>query len=592
MKLFLERVSDVIADDQLNLSCVNRDTPARLRALALAFIVATAGCSTGSEPFSEEAEARGIEFRHRSSEGTEERLLFPDIMGSGVALADLDGDGDLDAYLVQSGTLVESHPKDRTDGPANELYFNRGDGYFEKDLEAGAAADRGYGMGVAAGDYDNDGDVDLYVTNVGPNVLLRNDGGGHFEDATGVAGVGHGGFGTSAAFVDLDVDGDLDLFVANYVDWTLDAEQDCFQGGVRTYCLPTNYASSGMDTLYRNNGDGTFTDVTEEAGLTLAYGKHGQNFRSSRPALGVVSADFNRDGLPDVFVANDLMEDQLWINQGSLEFIDEAHLWGCDLDEHGIAKAGMGVAAADIDDDADVDLLVVNNIQQTDSFFRNEGSYFIDATATLGLGASSRRFTRFGVTLQDFDNDGRLDLYHANGAVAAFGRTDGDPYAQPNVLYRRQANGRFVELSPQGGVADPLVHTSRGLAYGDVDDDGGMDLLVVNRDAPPYLLMNRYPNRGHWLRFRVLSKEGRDAHGATVSVQLGERQLHRDVRSAESYLSANDPRVHFGVAESLRSERVTVRWVTGEVEAFGAFDANSTYELRQGLGTMVEDTVQ
>ena len=250
----------------------------------------------------------------------------------------------------------------------------------------------------------------------------------------------------------------------------------------------------------------------------------------------------------------------------------------------------MGVAAADIDDDADVDLLVVNSMGQTDSLFRNQGSYFVDVTSVVGLGASSRRNTRFGVVLADFDNDGRLDLYHANGGIAALQTTEGDPYGQPNVLYQHGADGRFTEVRPEGGVATPLVHTSRGLAYGDVDDDGGIDLLVVNRDAAPYLLMNHVASRGNWLRFRVVTREGRDALGATVSLVAGERQLNRDVQTAGSYLASNDPRVHFGLGGETRALDVAVRWPTGELERFGDFVAGKTFELRQGAGR--DDAVQ
>lgn len=559
-----------------------------VRAVALMALYLVTACSDGerAEPwFSEEAVSRGIDFRHQSGQGGgDSPLLFPDIMGSGAALVDVDGDGDLDVYLVQSGFLSEAGSQAGDTGPANRLYINQGDGRFVPAQDPGAAADRGYGMGVTAGDYDNDGDVDLYVTNVGPNVLLRNDGNGRFEDVSAAAGVDHPGFGTAAAFVDLDRDGDLDLFLVNYIDWDLSIERDCFHGGVRTYCLPANYAAPGMDVLYRNDGDGSFTDVTEAAGIDLAYGNYAGNYRASRPGLGVIGADFNKDGLIDLFVANDLMANQLWINRGDLRFQDQATLWGCDVDEHGIAKAGMGVAAADIDDDADVDLLVVNNIMQSDSFFRNEGGYFVDTTSAVGLGASSRRNTRFGVALVDFDNDGRLDLYHANGAIANFQPVEGDPYVQPNVLYRHSADGRFVEVRPEGGVSAPLVHTSRGLAYGDVDDDGGIDLLIVNRDSRPYLLMNKVASRGNWVRFRVVSREGRDAHGATVSLLAGERRLERDVQTAGSYLASNDPRVHFGLGGETRAVDVTVRWPTGELERFGDFEGGRTIELHQGAG--------
>ena len=527
------------------------------------------GCDAEAPWFAEEARDRGIDFRHHS--GFAGVPMLPDIVGGGAALADIDGDGDLDAYLVQSGGLP-GRADTGVDQVGNRLYLNRGDGFFDAATDIGDGADTGYGMGVAVGDYDNDGDVDLYVTNYGPNALLRNDGNGTFSNVAASAGVADPGWGSAAAFLDLDADGDLDLFVVNYINWSPAVERDCYDRGSPTYCAPTTYAAPAPDRLFRNNGDGTFLDISVQAGLAKAYGN----------GLGVVGADFNRDGRLDVFVANDRNVNQLWINQGDLGFEDESADWGCAVDEHGMAKAGMGVAAADVDDDGDSDLLVVNFEGETDSFFRNEGAWFADTTAAVGLGAGSGRHTRFGVALADFDNDGVLDLYQANGKV------DGDPsavpdvFAEPNVLYRgRPAQPiRFEEVRPLGGVSAPLVHTSRGVAVGDVNDDGGLDMLVVNRDGPAYLLMN-HAARGNWVRFRVLAGSGRDAHGATVSVGVGQARRHRDVQPTASYFASNDARVLFGLGEQSSVTDVSVRWPGGAVQSFGDFEAGRTWELRQ-----------
>ena len=524
--------------------------------------------------FEDQARQRGLDFLHQS--GHSEDYLFPEIVGGGVALADLDGDRDLDAYLVQSGKLFADDP------PANQLFLNVGDGYFEEVAGGGGAGDTGYGMGVTAGDYDNDGDVDLYVTNFGPNVLLRNNGNGEFEDVSVSAGVDDPGWGTAAVFLDLDVDGDLDLFVVNYVNWSPEIEQDCLDEttALVEYCSPTNYGAPAADLLYRNNGDGSFTDISAKAGLSAAFGN----------GLGVVGADFDGDGFTDIFVANDAMMNQLWLNRGDLRFEDEAAIWGCAVDGQGIAKAGMGVAAADQDNDGDTDLLVVNLAGQTDSFFRNAGSYFVDATVSVGLTTMTKRYTRFGVALADFDNDVRLDLYEANGAIRHSPEaTSDDGYAEPNILLQGLDGERFRRVEPLGGTKRPLVHSSRGVAIGDIDDDGGLDLLIVNRDGPANLLMNQIGHRGEWIRFRVLTRHGHDAHGATVSADVGSLRVQRDVQTAGSFLASNDPRVHFGLGSESWAKNVMVRWPGGVVETFGDFKAGQTVRLQQSSGVATEN---
>jgi hypothetical protein len=555
---------------------VKRDRPRILPWTLFAGIalLTCAGCgtppneATGLDPgkppsgrawFEEAARGRGLRFEHRS--GHAERYIFPEIMGGGAALFDMDGDGDLDAYLVQSGDLIDPGPQ----AGVNRLFENDGAGRFRDVTEGSGADDHGYGMGVATGDVDNDGDVDLYVTNYGPNVLLRNEGAGRFSDITAAAGVGHASWGTSAAFVDYDADGDLDLFVANYVNWSLANERDCYNTAWQLdYCLPTHYKAPAADVLYRNEGAGRFTDVTAEAGLTTRFGN----------GLGVVCADYDGDGAIDIFVANDAMLNQLWMNRQDGTFVDESLLRGCALDEHGMAKSGMGVAAEDYDDDGDTDLLVVNLETQTDSFFRNDDGFFSDHTSEVGLGATSRLYTRFGVGLIDFDNDGVLDLYHANGRVTKTAEPlADDPFAEPNVLFAGLGGGRLEPVSPQGGTLETLVATSRAAAFGDVDGDGGVDVLVVNRDAPAHLLLNVVPNRGHWIL------------GAAVQVVAGGRTKTRAVRSAYSYLAASEPTTHFGLGDATRVDEVTVRWPDGTRETFGSFEADRSVTLRRGAGS-------
>jgi hypothetical protein len=518
----------------------------------------------------EEIRARaGIGFVHRS--GHQGKYYLPEIMGGGAALFDMDNDGFLDLYLVQSGSL--SNP---SAGGGNRLYRNRGDGTFEDVTERSGAGIRAYGMGVAAGDFDNDGYTDLYVTNYGSNVLLKNDGHGHFVDVTARAGVAGSGWSTSAAFVDYDGDGYLDLFVAHYLDWRPSAEVECFSlTGVPDYCSPASYDLPSAATLYHNNGDGTFTDVSARSGIRSAVGN----------GLGVVAGDFDGDGRIDIFVANDRTPNHLWLNQGGGRFRESALPLGCALDQDGLAKSGMGVDAVDVDDDGRLDLFVVNLDGESDSFFRNQGKFFVDDTVSAGLRTPSRPFTRFGMALLDFDNDGYLDLYEANGRVGRQSELySADPYAEPSLLLRGFAGPRFETVTTRGGTRSPLVATSRAAAFGDIDNDGGIDIVVVNRDAPPYLLHNIVKPRGHWVLFRVLEQHGRDALGAEMTMSVGSRTIRRDVRAAYSYLASNDPRVHIGLGSETVVRNVTVRWPDGAREVFGDVPADRVVVLRRGAG--------
>ncbi len=516
--------------------------------------------------FEEVAARAGIDFVHSS--GHQTRHLLPEIMGGGAALFDLDNDGYLDLYLVQSGSLA-----DPSAGSGSRVYRNRGNGTFEDVTEASGGGVRVYGMGVAAGDFDNDGFTDLYVTGFGRNVLLRNDGHGHLIDVTAKAGVASAGWSTSAAFVDYDGDGWLDLFVAHYIGWRPSAEVECFSlTGVPDYCSPASYDLPSAATLYHNNHDGTFTDVSSAAGILAAVGN----------GLGVVAGDFDNDGRIDIFVANDRTPNHLWLNQGGGRFREAALSAGCALDQDGIAKSGMGVDAVDVDDDGDLDLLVVNLDGESDSFYRNRGGSFTDDTASAGLRTASRPFTRFGAAFADFDNDGYLDLFEADGRVGLQSERYGaDPYAEPSLLFRGFSGPRFEEVRPRGGTASALVATSRAAAFGDVDNDGGVDVVVVNRDGRPFLLHNIVKQRGHWAMFRVVDEHGRDAYGAQVTMKIGARTIRRDVRAAYSYLASNDPRVHVGLGQETIAREVTVRWVDGTRQSFGDIPADRISTLRR-----------
>lgn len=517
------------------------------------------------------ARERGLLFEHRS--GDDGHYWMPEIMSGGAALFDMDGDGDLDAYLVQAGSVL--HPTDR---PPNQLFRNRGDGTFEDITEGSGAGHRGYGNGVAAGDYDQDGDIDLYVTNLGPNVLLENLGDGTFVDVTDAVGVGDPGWGASATFFDFDRDRDLDLFVVNYLDWSAAVEMECYDDlGRRDYCSPGNYSLPARDVLYRND-DGTFVEVTREMGLD-AFGN----------GLGVVASDVDADGWPDLMVANDGSVNQLWMNQGGTSFVDEALLWGVAVDQEGKVKAGMGVTSADFDRDGDFDLLVCNLVDEGDSLFRNEGGYFVDASARSGLAAASRGFTRFGVGWVDFDNDGMLDLFEANGKVGREGRTwAADPYAEPDLVLRGVGDGRFVPVPHSGRGFVDAPTTSRAAAFGDVDGDGGIDVLTVSRDGPAGLLRNVVAPRGAWVVLDARNGVGAPALGAVIAAELDDRVVRREVRAGGSYQASSDPRVHLGLGTELGVGRVEVLWPWGGRECFGPFDAGAVHVLSPDRGAPCE----
>ena len=493
--------------------------------------------------FADVAESAGVDFVLQTR--IDERPMLPEIVAGGGAAADFDGDGRLDLYLVQA-----------TGKGGNRLFRNLGDLRFQ-DVSAGSGASDGdrFGMGVATGDFDGDGDLDLYVSNLGRDTLLRNDGGSRFVDVTEMAGLGDPGFSASATFFDGDGDGDLDLFVTRYVNWDPESELDCRQSsGSPDYCAPSIYDRPTSDLLYRNDGDGTFTDISVESGIAGSMGT----------GLGVAFLDADGDGRQDLFVANDGMPDHLWINQGELRFRESAVRAGCDRDISGAAKAGMGVAIEDVDDDDDWDVLVCNLGGETDSLHLNQGGRFVDGTARAGLGAATRRYTRFGLGLVDFDADGWLDLFAANGRVGVGNQIydPSDPYAEPDVLLRGDDKGRY-RLVREPGSDLLLPRTSRGAIFGDFDDDGRIDVVVVDLDAPSRVLRNVAPGDGNWVVMDIRDANGAPAIGAEAVIELDGRSIRRIVRTDGSYLSARDPRIHFGVGDLETLPRVSIRWPDG-----------------------------
>ena len=527
-------------------------------------------CSDSQEPmqeveqisqpwFEDVAKEWGVDFTYQN--GAMGNFNIKEVTGGGAALFDYDNDGDIDLYIVQ-GAGVEG----------NALFENVDSKFVNRSIGSGAD-DKGYGIGVTTGDYDNDGDVDLYVTNIGVNALLRNDGNGKFTDVTTFSGTEDEGFSACSAFGDLDGDGDLDLVVTNYLDVALITDRECLDArSQRTYCNPTIYDAPMHDSLFINNGDGTFTDATAASGLASAKGT----------GLGVFITDLTGDGLPDIFIANDAMPDRLWVNQGDGTFIDEAMYRNIATDDSGVAKAGMGATPVDIDQDGDFDVFVTNIYGESDSFYKNEGDFFQDMTRRSGLSAETRAYTRWGIAFADFNNDGLLDLYETTGGVVSGPNSysSEDPLAEPNLLFEQIENGRFVSVTPQGGTIDLLIGSSHGVAEGDIDGDGGVDLVVVNSNKPVTILRNVVPNRGNWIAFRVLDKNGTDAVGAQVELVLDDgSSFYSQVQTARGYASAHDPQVHFGLA-NLMPKKVRIAWPDGRKTAIESPQIGTVHTVR------------
>ena len=520
------------------------------------------------------SESAGLVFTHHAADTGE--FFIPEEMGPGVALFDADGDDDLDAYLVQGGRLA-----DHGEPIPNRFFRNAGDGTFTDVTEGSGAGDDSYGMGVASADFDNDGDTDLFVTNLGHDVLLANDGSGRFTDITTTAGVAGGGeMSSSAVFVDYDGDGWLDLYVAVYMPWSLEIEQRCVdKDGYGEYCSPIVYPP-GRDRLYRNLGDGTFTDVSEAAGVS-AYPGYG---------LGVVAADFNSDGRMDIFVANDQQANFLWHNQGDGTFREIGLESGTAYNGAGKPEAGMGIVCEDVDEDADLDLIITNFHGETNTLYRNQNGYFIDATQVTRLAAYGVADTSFGTLLVDLDHDGQRELFIANGRVMRAGapRDPGNHYAERNRLLRLGDDGRFDDITDISGPGLEQVRMSRGTAFGDIDGDGDVDLIVANNRGPATLLRNDSVHRGAWLLVDPQTAEGPpDAFGTRVTVKAAGRTHHRVVAAHDSYLSSRDRRLHIGLGDASIVSQLRIDWISGRSEVWDEVAVNQVIVLTEGTGREV-----
>ena len=543
------------------------------------------------EWFTDRAEAAGLDFTHFN--GMSGEFYFPEIMPPGVGLLDYDNDDDLDVYLVQGQMLGPGKTLSQAlvppQGPLpvqgrlyrNNLTVQAGGTRtlrFVDVTDQSEISAREYGMGVATGDIDNDGWVDLYLTNFGSNQLYRNNGDGTFTDVSRQSGTDDPRWSVSASFVDYDRDGWLDLYVGNYANYSLETDQRCTKvAGRRDYCPPNVYQGQ-PDRLYRNQGDGTLLDVT----ATTLPGA------PVRPALGVSTADFNDDGWIDIYVANDGQENHLWMNQADGTFKNEGLLSGAVLSDVGTPEASMGVDAGDFDNDGDEDLVMTHLTGEGSNVYVNDGSgTFEDRSARSGLGSLSLAFTGFGTSWLDFDNDGWLDVLSVNGTVEAIERQADNffPYDQPTLLFRNLRNGLFEEVSRRAGVAFAISQVGRGAAFGDVDNDGDTDVLVGNLSGPVRLLINGVGNRNHWVGLRLVGEEApRHMLGARVAVERADgSMLWRRARADGSYASANDPRVLVGLGASAAAT-VRVYWPSGRVEEWLELAGDRWQTLMEGAG--------
>jgi enediyne biosynthesis protein E4 len=544
---------------------------------------ATPASRAAGEWFTERAHETGLDFVHVN--GQSGHFFYPEILPPGVALFDDDNDGDLDVFVVQGFALGPEVQLERVSG--GRLFRNdlivAADGartlhFTDVTAESGLVT-RGFGMGVATGDIDNDGWVDLYVTHFGGSQMFHNNGNGTFTDVTKQSGTANSsGFAVSTAFVDIDRDGWLDLYVGNNVNYRLDNKIRCpNQAGAPDYCPPQMYGAL-PDRLYRNQGHGVFVDITAKA---LIGGRFG-------PALGVATADFNGDGWMDIYVANDGQDNLLWINQKNGTFVESALAAGAAVTAEGKAEASMGLDAGDFDNDGDEDLVVAELTGQGTNLFVNDGhGRFRDVSASSGIGPQSLPYTGWGTAWFDYDNDGWLDFLSVNGTIIQQEGRPGQPfpYDQKKILFHNLGTGRFEHVSERAGRAFELSESGRGAAFGDIDNDGDIDVVVANDNGPLRLLINNVGNRQRWLGLRLVAPTGRDLLGAVVTVVRADGStLTRRARSDGSYGSANDSRVLIGLGTVSDPPSVRVQWPDGRSESWDGVAIDRWMTLTEGSG--------
>jgi len=518
---------------------------------------AAAGTSAGPIVFENIIDGSGVRFVMNSS--TSPRKHQIETMLSGVAVFDYNNDGLMDLYFVNGARLPDLDKSDPRYW--NRLYRNNGDGTFTDVTEKAGVRGAGFAMGVAAADYDNDGWVDLYVTGVNRNQLFHNNGDGTFTDVTGRAGVAavHPKLGKtwsiSAGWFDYDNDGRLDLFVTNYVNWSLATEPLCKVNDIIAYCSPNSYTGQ-PNMLFHNNGDGTFTDVSEKSGIGRHIGK----------GMGVAFADYDGDGFTDVFVSNDTYRNFLFHNNGDGTFSEVGIASGVAYNENGKSIAGMGADFRDIDNDGRPDIFVVGMIGDTFPLFRNMGNEFSDVTSAWGIAGATARMTAWGAGIADFDNDGWKDLFAACASILDNAEEiDHLPSKLPNKVLRNIGGTHFVDASASAGASFGVPQAHRGMAYGDLNNDGRIDAVVTVKDGPPEILLNRSSNENHWLLVKLIgTRSNRDGLGARLKATVaGGRLLYNHATTSTGLSASSDPRVHFGLGAAERVDKLEISWPSG-----------------------------
>jgi hypothetical protein len=549
-----------------------------LAALAVATVVALAVVRPVAQPappaFVNVATSAGIDFHHTN--GASPARHLPEIMSGGGLFFDFDSDGWQDMFLVDGGSLVDAAVARRA---RHRLFRNRGNGTFEDVTARSGIAHTQYGMGACAADYDNDGFIDLYITNVGANALYHNNGGKSFTDVTRTAGVGSSSFAASCAFADVDRDGYVDLFVTNYVDARLDNNIFCGDttARIRVYCHPLNFAPLAS-VLYHNNGNGTFTDISQKAGIAQHKGN----------GLGVVIGDYDDDGWPDIFVANDTTPNFLYHNEGGGVFKEVALVSGVSVAADGRPRAGMGTDFGDYDNDGRLDLFVTNHELETHTLFRNLGrGLFAETTTESGIGVETLPYVGFGTQFLDVDNDGDLDLAIVNGHVMNDSGhfRPGSKEAQRKLLFRNEGSGRFKEVGRTAGPGFSVEAVGRMLAAGDIDNDGAPDLLIVNNGGAAELLRNGGGTGNNAVLLKLVgTRSNRSAIGARVLLTAGGRTQLREVKAGSSYLGQGDLRVHIGVGHATQATRIEIRWPSGSSEVVQNAPVNAVLTITEGKG--------